>query len=175
MNKALVIGCSGARKSTFARELARITGLPLIHLDQLFWREGWAATDPAKWRAITAHLLTQDRWIIDGNFTGTMEQRIAAADVVYFFDLPRWFCLWRLAQRYLQWHGRARADMSPGCPERIEWEFLKYVWTFNARERPKIVERLTNMPDKVIVFKAARDVARYLAAPVHQPGMAVTP
>ena len=109
MNKALVIGRSGAGKSTFARELARITGLPLIHLDRLFWREGWAATDPAKWRSITAQLLTQDRWIIDGNFTGTMEPRIAAADV-----------------------------------------------------------------DKVIVFKSARDVARYLAALVQQPVVAAT-
>lgn len=176
MNKALIIGCSGAGKSTFARELARLTGLPLIHLDQLFWRTGWAATDPAKWRAITAQLLTQDRWIIDGNFTGTMEQRIAAADVVYFFDLPRWYCLWRLAQRYLQWHGRARPDMTPGCTERIEWEFLNYVWTFNTQVRPTIAERLANAPGKVIVFKSARDIALYLAvSPGQPPAVPATP
>ena len=132
-------------------------------------------TDPAKWRAITTQLLTHDRWIIDGNFTGTMEQRIAVADVVYFFDLPRSFCLWRLLQRYLQWRGRVRDDMTPGCPERREWEFLKYVWTFNAIERPKIVERLANTPGKVVVFKSACDVTRYLAVSLVQQPVAAAP
>lgn len=175
MTKVLIIGCSGSGKSTFAREVARITALPLVHLDRLFWRSGWAPTDPAAWRATAARLLTQDRWIIDGNFIGTMDQRIAAAEFIYFFDLPRWLCLWRLARRYLTWRGRTRDDMAPECPERIDWKFLHYVWTFNDMQRPEIVNLLRGHTDKLVVFNSAREVEQYLSASPVPPPVAASP
>ena len=68
MRRVLVIGISGAGKSTFARELAARIGLPLIHLDKEFWRPGWVTTQQPQWRARVAALAAQDTWIIDGNY-----------------------------------------------------------------------------------------------------------
>jgi len=126
MRKVLVIGSGGAGKSTFAATLSRRTGLPLIHLDSLYWRPGWIETSAAEWDQTIEHLLGRDTWIMDGNFGRTLERRLAACDTVIFLDLPRLLCLQRIIRRRLQFHGRSRPDMREGCPERLSWEYIQW-------------------------------------------------
>ena len=101
MNRVLVIGSSGAGKSTFSRRLAEITGLPLIHLDRLFWKPGWVETDRAEWSEVVAQALEGERWIIDGNYSGTMKMRLAVCDTVIFLDLSRFLCTYRVLNECL--------------------------------------------------------------------------
>ncbi|MDP6873215.1 MAG: adenylate kinase [Alphaproteobacteria bacterium] len=133
-----IIGCSGGGKSTLGRDLADRTGLPLIHLDQEYWRPGWKMPPPQDWAARHATLIAQPRWIIEGTFAATLPERAAAADLVIFLDLPRGRCLRRVLWRVVLSHGRVRADMAPGCPERFDAAFLRYVWTFQKRINPRI-------------------------------------
>jgi adenylate kinase family enzyme len=127
MRRVLVIGISGAGKSTFARELARRTGLPLIHLDKEFWRPGWTTTPLPEWRAKVEALAARDAWIMDGNYGATLDLRLPRADAVIWFDYLRLRCLRQIAWRIATTYGRVRPDLAPGCPEQIDLEFLRFV------------------------------------------------
>lgn len=160
-----MIGAGGAGKTTVARELGRRTGLPVIHLDTLYWRPGWQPTPADEWRATVRQLLARPRWIIDGNYGGTLDLRLEASDTVVFLDLPRRICLWRVLRRWARHLGRARPEMAPGCPEHLTGEFLGWIWTYRSRRRPDLLRRLAALKhaQQVVVLDSARAVTRFLA------------
>ncbi len=162
--KILVIGCGGSGKTTFARRLAACTGLPLIHLDALFWRPGWDPTPPAQWHSQVEEPVRRAAWIMDGNYGGTLDIRLAACDAVVFLDIPRLVCLWRVLRRQLQHGGQNRAELPAGCPERLSWEFVKWIWTYPARRRGSILQRLSELEDgkRVFVLRSSRDMDGFL-------------
>jgi adenylate kinase family enzyme len=166
MKKVLVIGSGGAGKSTFAARLAARTGLPLIHLDAVYWRPGWVETPKDAWRQSVERLVSEEAWLMDGNFGGTLELRLAACDTVIFLDLPRALCLWRVLLRRLRFLGRTRPDMSPGCPERLTWEFLQWIWTYPSARRPKLLARLEALRGEknVVVLRSRREVEAFLVS-----------
>ena len=164
MQRVLVIGIPGAGKSTFAQALAQSTGLPLIHLDKEFWRPGWVQTPRPEWRAKVAELAARDRWIMDGNYDSSLDLRLPCADTAVWFDYPMLRCLGRAMRRAVTGYGRVRSDMGEGCPERIDLEFLRYIWTFNVKERPRVVASLERFGCHIdpVVFRRDRDAARFL-------------
>lgn len=166
MRRVLVIGAGGAGKSTMAIRLGQRTGLPVIHLDREYWQPGWIEPDEATWTATVTRLLAQERWILDGNFGGTLERRLAACDTVIFLDLPRRVSLWRVLKRRLRHHGGARPDMAPGCHERLSLHFLWWIWTYPRRRRPQVLRRLQQLrPDQTaVVLQSQAQVERFLAA-----------
>ena len=163
MRRVVIIGSGGSGKSTFATALGARLHLPVIHLDRLYWHPGWNATPQKQWRAVVAQLLEGDAWVMDGNYGGTMEQRLAACDTVVFLDLPRVLCLWRMIRRSLRYRGRSRPDMTPGCPERLTWEFAWWVWTYPRRRRPNVLKRLSLLPatTRVIHLRSTKEVAEF--------------
>ena len=164
MQRVLVIGISGAGKSTFSRTLTAKTGLPLIHLDTEFWQPGWKITPREEWRAKVAKLIEREAWIMDGSFGATLDLRLPRADTVVWFDYPRYVCLRRALWRVVTTYGRVRDDLSPGCPEKLDLEFLRYIWDFNAKSRPQIVTMLDDYGGHLepVVFRRDRDVVRFL-------------
>lgn len=160
MRRVLVIGSGGAGKSTVATRLAERTGLPVIHLDALYWRDGWTEPSKEEWAHVVEQLVAGDRWIMDGNYGGTLEVRLAAADTVIFLDLPRTVCIRRVVQRWIHFRGRTRPDMSPGCPERITWEFLRWIWSYPTNRRPRILQQLSALraDQRVEVLRSASAV-----------------
>ena len=142
MQRVLIIGAGGSGKSTLAMRIGECTGLPVVHLDSLFWKEGWIETPRAEWTRVVQELLSQEAWVMDGNYGGTLDLRLAVADTIIFLDLPRVVCLWRVVKRRLRFHGRSRPDMGSGCPERLTWEFIKWIWRYRRERRPAIVEKL---------------------------------
>ena len=157
MKKVLVIGSSGAGKSILSRRLGEITGLPVIHLDFYHWRPGWTEPDKEVWEAQVAELIKRDAWIMDGNFGGTIERRLASCDTVVFLDLPRHVCTWRIIKRVLTYHGNTRPDLAPGCPEKFDLPFLKWVWDFPNRSRPRVLERIAKVADRARIFQLQSD------------------
>lgn len=164
MRRIAVIGCAGSGKSTLARELGQRLGLPVIHLDRLYWRPGWEATPPDEWREIVRQATAQDQWVIDGNYSSTMDLRLARADTVVFLDFPTAVCTWRVLKRWASQRGRQREDVGEGCPEKVDLEFLKWIWGYRKRSRPGTLRMLSEKKDgQVFVLRNAEEVAHFLA------------
>lgn len=166
MRRVIVIGCAGSGKSTFSRRLGEVTGLKVHHLDAYYWSPGWEAADPESFDRIVTDLTAADNWIIDGNYSRTLDMRLKRSDTVILFDFPRYLCLYRVVKRRLQYHGRSRADMGEGCKEKIDLAFLKWIWHFRKLNRPKLLNRLEQVrhSQDVVVFRSPRDVRAYLKA-----------
>lgn len=166
MKKILVIGSSGAGKSTFARRLGERTGLKVIHLDRLYWKPNWVeTTDKDVWKKVVREALAGEAWIIDGNYGGTMEMRLEKCDTVIFLDLPRALCVYRILKRVALYRPGARPDMADGCDERFDWEFIKWVWNYPSRSKPKVEALLKRCENekKIIRLKSRREIESFLA------------
>lgn len=163
MERIIIIGCGGAGKSTLARQMGGITGLPVVHLDELFWKPGWVSVSQEEFDRLHREAVAGDRWIIDGNFNRTIPERLARCDTVIYLDFSRFACLMGVAKRILTTYGKVRPDMGAGCPERVDWEFLQWVWNFNKNNRERNY-RLLNEAEGVetIVLKNRRAVKRFV-------------
>lgn len=160
--RILVLGCAGAGKSRLAGQLGAALDLPVIHLDHHYWRPGWVEPTREEWRAQILDLLAQRAWVMDGNYGGTVDLRLEAAEAAIVLDLPRWRCLSGVLRRTL--HNLGREVQAPGCPEHIDWAFLAYVWRFPSRSRPRLMEACRRHVDRVpiIVLRSRTDVRRLL-------------
>jgi len=164
VQRVVIIGSGGSGKSTLARQLGAITGLAVIHLDVEHWRPGWVEPPTDAWAARVAELARGDRWIMDGNYGGTMEVRFQAADTIILLDLPRRTCLRRIIWRRIRYHRQSRPDMAEGCYEQLDWAFLKWVWGYPKRRRPAIFARLRELEaeKRVVILNSPRAVRRFL-------------
>lgn len=163
MEKILIIGCSCSGKSTLARAMGERLGLPVVHLDQLWWREGWVNTTREEFDRQLKAILEEERWIIDGNYHRTMDMRIARCDGLIYLDFGRWTCLWGMLQRVIGSYGKVRPDMAPGCPERFDWEFVKWIWNYNRDNRVSNELCLAKAKHaKTVVLKNRKEVRAFL-------------
>jgi adenylate kinase family enzyme len=165
----VVIGSGGAGKSTFAVELGRRTGLPVVHLDRHFWRPGWVATPDDEWEARVRELVAADRWVMDGNYGGTMPIRFERADTVVFLDLPRVICLLSVIWRSFRHLRTPRPDMSEGNPEKLDPAFLQWIWNYPRRNRPQVLRQLEALPSttNVVRLTSRRAMREWLDAIPH--------
>ena len=164
MERVIIIGCGGAGKSTLAQKMGQKTGLPVVHLDKLFWKPGWVESTPEEIDGKIRQELDKPQWIMDGNFNRTLPMRVARADTVIYLDFSRMACLLGVLKRVLTTYGKVRPDMGEGCPERIDFEFLKWVWNYNKNKRENNY-RLLNEAEhaETIVLKNRRAVKKFLA------------
>lgn len=166
MKRIVIIGCSGSGKSTFSRKLQQLKGNPLYHLDKLFWLPDWELRSAEEQDRIQKGLVQEDKWIIDGNYQRSLPIRLERADTIFLFDYPRRVCLYRAMKRIVSNRKRTRPDMGEGCPERFDWEFMKFIWNFNKNNRPGLVALLDQAPDGIEIqhFRRPCETANYLRA-----------
>jgi adenylate kinase family enzyme len=164
VNRVAIVGCGGAGKSTFARRLGAMTGLPVIHLDAHYWRPGWIEPDHDDWITTQTALLRGDRWIADGNYGRTFDVRFQGADTVIVLGLPRLTCMLGALRR---WHRHRGQDVqAPGCPERLSVSFLRWIWNYDRRSRPTLESAIQRHADHldVVRLQSRRGVDAYLTA-----------
>lgn len=150
MRRIAIIGCAGAGKSTLARDLGKRLDLPVTHLDRLFWQPGWQPTERTRWQEIQRELVAGGQWVLDGNYDSTLEIRVAAADAVIFLDFPRWLCLSRVIRRTIA--SRRHDTQAPGCPDKVDREFLAWIWNYRRDVRPRTL---------AVVAEHGKDVERH--------------
>ena len=159
-----MVGCPASGKTTFARRLAQKTGLPLIHLDYYYHQKKYNYYENKDaWRKRVLSLAKGDAWIIDGNYGSTFAERFAMADMVIFFDLPRRVVMYRLFKRRLKYARIRRDEMPSDWHEKIDWNFLLFVWRFNKNSRFKITDAIAAHPSKAAaIFHASHDAELFL-------------
>lgn len=180
MQRVAIIGPGGAGKSTLARRLGEVTGLPVIHLDNEYWRPGWVATPEDQWSRRVDVLAAGDRWIIDGNFGGTMAPRLERADTVVYLDFERHLYIWRVLKRRFKHRdrGRSRPDMAEGCEEKIDWVFLKWLWNYRASRRPEALRLMADahrQGKRVVILRDDRQTEAFVRGAMAGPGDAPRP
>ncbi|MFP7378839.1 DNA topology modulation protein [Bacillus paralicheniformis] len=164
MKKVVLIGSGGSGKSTLARQLGTALKINVYHLDALFWKPNWVGVPKDEQRKVQNELVSKEEWIIDGNYGGTMDLRLNAADTIIFLDIHRTICIFRAFKRILQYRNKTRPDMGEGCEERFDLEFFKWIWNYPKTKRPEILKRLEQLSkDKqVIILKSPKEVQKFL-------------
>lgn len=164
--RVAIIGCGGSGKSTLALRLGRMLGLPVHHLDRLYWKAGWAATPRDEWAKIHDALCEERAWIMDGNYGGTMDLRLSRADTIVFLDMPTWSCLIGALLRYWRYRGRTRPELVQGCPERLTSGYLGWIWTYRKSRRPQIMEKLRALEPlkRIVILDSRAAVERFVSA-----------
>ncbi|MBN1582581.1 MAG: DNA topology modulation protein [Anaerolineae bacterium] len=164
MNKIIIIGSGGAGKSVLARQMGEILGLPVFHLDALFWHPGWVETPRPEWEEKQKRILANKEWIIDGNYGGTMDLRLEACDTVVFLNFSRMVCLFRVLKRYVQFRGKTRPDMGDGCQEKLSLQFIKWIWDYPKSRAPKVTERVEDLSTAktVVILKSPKAVQDFI-------------
>lgn len=160
--RIMVIGSGGSGKSTLAVKISKIVGIPVIHLDKLYWHN-WVAAEKDEWISLQNELIKAKSWIIDGNYGGTMDIRLENADTIIFLDINRWVCIYSAIKRWITHIGKVRPDMGDGCNEAIDMEFLRWIYEFPQKGRVNIIEKLERYKAKnIIVIKSRKEIKKWL-------------
>ena len=165
MKRILILGACGTGKSTFARRLHSAIQIPIIHLDREYWLPNWTEPAQDEWNDIVAQLVQRETWIMDGNYSNSLQHRVPRADTIILLDRPTLTCFWRVCKRIFTHYGKVRPDMSEGCIERFYPGFMLYVLTFNLKKRKSLIRLIeTQKNEKVTyVFRKAAEIDAFLA------------
>ena len=158
--KAIVIGCPGAGKSTFSRNLKDKTGLPLYHLDMLWHKPDKTTISRDAFDARLKTIVSGDKWIIDGNYGRTLEMRFASCDTVFLLDSPVDECLTAAASRI----GKPREDF-PWTETEFDEEFRQWILDFPKNEMPAVYELIAKYKQEktIYIFHTRNDIENYLS------------
>ncbi len=126
MKRVMIIGGSGFDKSTLARGLGQVTGLPVFHLDQIYWQPGWVERSEPEAVKLVQNVHASEEWILKGNYLRTFPERMTLADTCVWLDFPIFLRMTRIAQRSIRYRGQSHPDLPEGCPERLNREQMDF-------------------------------------------------
>ncbi len=170
-NRISIVGGSGSGKSTLCNILSKELGLPAIHLDAINYEPNWVEIDKTERDNIILSKAQDDKWVIDGNYNKTLKERFDKADLIIWLDYSTLKQLHGILKRYFTTRNSERPEI-PGCKERLEPEFIKYVLTYNKKKRPVILDYLKDVPkEKVLIFKHQKDLNAWLKDFTNNPNV----
>lgn len=159
MKRVIVIGCPGSGKTTFAEKLRDKSNLPLFYLDAIWHKPDRTHISREEYDKRLAEILALDAWIIDGNYSRTIESRIAACDTVFLFDLPSEVCLDGAISRL----GKDRYDM-PWIDTELDPKLKAEIEEFSSKNLPSIYALVDKYRDgrNIVVFKSREEADEFL-------------
>lgn len=160
--KILIVGCGGAGKSTLAVEMGNKFKLPVVHLDKLHWLPNWEMRPSEEFDSLLEDQLKKDEWIIDGNYDRTFELRLRYADLCIFLDYDTQLCIQSVIERVEKYKGTSRPDMTEGCNEQADEEFIEWIQTYKIDVRPRFIERLQKSNVPYLIFTTRQETANWL-------------
>ena len=161
-NKVLIVGCGGAGKSTLALEMGKRFGLPVVHLDKLWWLPDWQTRSQQEFDEMLTAELTKNDWLMEGNFFRTFQMRLKYADFCIFLDYDTELCLQSVYERAEKYKGKTRPDMTDGCIEQVDDEFKTWIISYKEKVQPIMLSELQNGSTPYIVFQTRADAADWL-------------
>lgn len=162
--KILIIGCGGCGKSTLAKQMGKLFDIPVVHLDKLYWLPNWVERNFDEFDALVTKELKKDNWIIDGNYSRTLETRLQYADLCIFLDYPTELCLQSVYERVKIYQDTTRPDMKDGCVEQVDDEFIEWINNYNKNIRPVMFDLLEKSNVTYLIFKSREETQNWLDA-----------
>jgi adenylate kinase family enzyme len=162
-----VVGCSGSGKSTLSQALCRKLNLTYISMDsEIFWLPGWKLRPRPEALERMKAFVAGERWIIDGNSAGSLQLRLARAELVIWMRPPRYVSVYGILSRWWKYRGQVRPEMPEGCPEKIDWPFFRYVWNFEKKDVPQLEAQfaLARSDLPIVVLRSHKQSAALLSA-----------
>lgn len=161
-NKISIIGGSGSGKSTLATILSKELNIPAIHLDAINYNANWVEIDQTEREKIIQKKSNEEKWIIDGNYNKTLKERLDKSDLIIWLDYSSLAHLKGILKRLIKYSNKEKPEL-PGCKERFNFTFLKYVLTYNRKKRPEVLKIIKSIPsEKVLIFKKQKDLNKWL-------------
>ena len=161
-NRISIVGGSGSGKSTLANILSKKMNLPAIHLDGINFNANWTLIDKNERDRIILSRTQEEKWIIDGNYFKTMKERFEKCDLIIWLDYSTLAQLKGVIKRIVKSYNKERPEI-PGCKERINFNFIKYVLTYNKKKRHLIMDNIIDIPkEKVLIFKKQKDLNKWI-------------
>ncbi len=164
MKRICVIGNSGSGKSVFSKKLAKLTGLPLIHLDRYYWTETCTRPHESDWQVEVSEIVKGNTWIIDGHHETTFVERFRYADTIIFLDYSVWISLFRALKRHF-----TKNKVDPSCLNKMPFklQFFWYIWTFKLWNRKKVYQafrKTKNQNYNIVHLKNDKQAVDYLSS-----------
>ena len=159
-NRIVICGISGAGKSTLARTLSQKYGHEIIHLDSIFWDKNWKKREDSEFFGDLENSLKKERWIFEGSILRALEKSIDKADLVIWLKPNRFIAIFRIIKRFMKFRGRTRPEMPEGCHEAIDFDFLRWIWSYPENKYESISRLLSETSVKVIVVESKNDLNR---------------
>jgi adenylate kinase family enzyme len=162
MKKVAIVGCGGSGKSRLARELGRILGAPVTHLDAVYFDDEWNALPLDQFADVQRELVGQPRWVIDGNYHATLQVRLEACDTVVLMDVSTVAALYGIVSRQIR-HGAGH--QGNGIHNRINWTVIKYVAGYRRTMRPRVMARIEQFAAdraEAVLLSSRRRTRRWL-------------
>ncbi len=166
-NRISIIGGSGTGKSTLTDILSKELNIPAIHIDAINYEPNWKKIDKIERDKIILSKINEKKWIIDGNYTKTLQARLNKSDLIIWLDYSTSAQLKGVFKRYLTMYKKERPEI-PGCKERFNIEFIKNVASHNKEKRPILKSILKNISEeKILIFKKQKDLNNWLIEFTH--------
>lgn len=160
IKRVSIIGGSGSGKSTLANNLGKKFNLPIIHIDGMNYDPDWIQKDKKQRDDSILQLIQKEKWVMDGTYTSTLDERLEASDLIIFLDYSTLALLYGVISRRIRLIGKEREEIK-GCKDRLTFEFLKFVITWRKRKRNMILEKLKSYKEKTMIFNTRKSLNKW--------------
>lgn len=161
MERVCIIGGSGTGKTTLSNNLSRELNLPIYHIDGIHHLKDWKIRDTAERDRIILEKVEEPRWIIDGTYRSTLQQRLEKADYIIYLDYSSFAQIKGVMKRFIKNHGKEKEEI-PGCKEQMTWKFFWFVVNWRKNKRTEIIEKINKVDSsKVHIFKNRRQLNKW--------------